>query len=143
MSFKEIIRLISERHTDMAEVTDALSDMMHTVKDRLPEVYKETMYCLEEIAYRITPEEARQIVKGMRPYGQKWDYDTIKAFLATKGITAVCKYYLCMNMYYNDSHDTAEMVGRGEDPEFYFSLAKDFINDIDGKDFKVEKYFTA
>lgn len=43
-----------------------------------------------------------------------------------------------MNMYYNDSHDTAEMVGRGEDPEFYFSLAKDFINDIDGKDFKVE-----
>lgn len=35
------------------------------------------------------------------------------------------------------------MVGRGEDPEFYFSLAKDFINDIDGKDFKVEKYFTA
>lgn len=70
MSFKEIIRLISERHTDMTEVTDALSDMMHTVKDRLPEVYKETMYCLEEIAYRITPEEARQIVKGMRPYGQ-------------------------------------------------------------------------
>lgn len=47
MSFKEIIRLISERHTDMTEVTDALSDMMHTVKDRLPEVYKETMYCLE------------------------------------------------------------------------------------------------
>ena len=83
MSFKEIIRLISERHTDMTEVTDALSDMMHTVKDRLPEVYRETMYCLEEIAYRITPEEARQIVKGMRPYGQKWDYDTIKAFLAT------------------------------------------------------------
>lgn len=34
MSFKEIIRLISERHTDMTEVTDALSDMMHTVKDR-------------------------------------------------------------------------------------------------------------
>ena len=50
MSFKEIIRLISERHTDMTEVTDALSDMMHTVKDRLPEVYRETMYCLEEIA---------------------------------------------------------------------------------------------
>ena len=62
MSFKGIIRLISERHTDMTEVTDALSDMMHTVKDRLPEVYRETMYCLEEIAYRITPEEARQIV---------------------------------------------------------------------------------
>ena len=59
MSFKEIINLISERHGDMTEVTDALSDMMHTVKDRLPEVYKETMYCLEEIAYRITPEESR------------------------------------------------------------------------------------
>ena len=46
-------------------------------------------------------------------------------------------------MDYMTLKEAAEMVGRGEDPEFYFSLAKDFINDIDGKDFKVEKYFTA
>jgi hypothetical protein len=34
-------------------------------------------------------------------------------------------------------------VGKGEDPEFYFSIARDFINDADAKDFKVEKYFLA
>lgn len=54
-----------------------------------------------------------------------------------------CKYYLCMNMAYNDYYKTAESVGKGEDPEFYFSIARDFINDADAKDFKVEKYFLA
>jgi len=143
MNFKEVIYLISEKNADMEEVTDALADLMTTVKDRLPDAYKETMYCLKEIAYRITPEDARRIAKSMRPYGQKWDYDTVKAFIATKGETAACKYYLCMNMYYNDSRDTAEMVGHGDDVEFYFSLAKDFIKDEDAQDFKVERYFTA
>lgn len=139
MTFKEVIHRIPEKDTE--EVTDALADLMTTVKDRLPDAYRETMYCLEEIAYRITPDDARRIVKNMRPYGQKWDYDTIKAFITSKGETAACKYYLCMNMYYNDSRDTAEMVGRGDDVEFYFSLAKDFIKDEDAKAFKVEKYF--
>lgn len=46
-------------------------------------------------------------------------------------------------MYYNDRRDTAEMVGHGDNVEFYFSLAKDFIKDEDAQDFKVEKYFTA
>lgn len=139
-----MIDCISRKGRNIDEVTAVLDDAMGIIKDRMPDLYHETIHQLAAIAYAITPEEARDKVRSMRPYGQKWDYDTVKAFLAAKGINNdVCKYYLCMNMYYNDSHDTAEMVGRGEDPEFYFSLAKDFINDIDGKDFKVEKYFTA
>lgn len=142
--FKDVICRISKKTDDMNEVTEILADAMGIVKDRMPDLYTETMHQLEAIAYAITPEEARDKVRSMRPYGQKWDYETIKAFLASKGITTdACKYYLCMNMAYNDYYKTAESVGKGEDPEFYFSIARDFINDADAKEFKVEKYFSA
>ena len=50
-------------------------------------------------------------------------------------------WYLVMNMTYNDYRNTASLVDMSEDEEFYFSLSKDFIDDIDGKPFKVERYF--
>ena len=142
--FKDVICLISKKTGDMDEVEEILADAMGIIKDRMPDLYHETIHQLEAIAYAITPEEARDKVRSMRPYGQKWNYDTVEAFLAAKGINNdVCKYYLCMNMAYNDYYKTAESVGKGEDPEFYFSIARDFINDADAKDFKVEKYFLA
>lgn len=139
-----MIDCISRKGWNIDEVTAVLDDAMGIIKDRMPDLYHETIHQLAAIAYAITPEEARDKVRSMRPYGQKWDYDTVKAFLAAKGINNdVCKYYLCMNMAYNDYYKTAESVGKGEDPEFYFSIARDFINDADAKDFKVEKYFLA
>lgn len=139
-----MIDCISRKGRNIDEVTAVLDDAMGIIKDRMPDLYHETIHQLAAIAYAISPEEARDKVRSMRPYGQKWDYDTVKAFLAAKGINNdVCKYYLCMNMAYNDYYKTAESVGKGEDPEFYFSIARDFINDADAKDFKVEKYFLA
>lgn len=139
-----MIDCISRKGRNIDEVTAVLDDAMGIIKDRMPDLYHETIHQLAAIAYAITPEEARDKVRSMRPYGQKWDYDTVKAFLAAKGINNdVCKYYLCMNMAYNDYYKTAESVGKGEDPEFYFSIARDFINDADARDFKVEKYFLA
>lgn len=141
--FKDVICRISKKAGDMDEVTEILADTMGTVKDRMPDLYGETMHRLEAIAYAIPLEEARDKVRSMRPYGQKWDYEAVKTFLAAKGITTeICKYYLCMNMSYNDYFKTAESVGKSEDPEFYFSIARDFINDVDAKEFKVEKYFS-
>lgn len=62
--------------------------------------------------------------------------------MRAKGITEDCvSWYLVMNMAYNDYHDTAAMVGMSEDAEFYYSIANNFINDIDGKKYKVAKYF--
>lgn len=142
MCFKDVIRIIAEKTTDMTEVTEIMDCVMDKIKERIPDLYRETMHELKGIAYEITPDEARRIVKAMRPHGQRWDYDTIKSFIETKGTsTKTCEYYLCMNMAYNDYHKTADIVGRGEDPEFYFSIAHDFIEDVDGKDFKVERYF--
>lgn len=74
----------------------------------------------------------------MRPAGQHWTHKQVKEYLATKGIT---DYYLVMNMVFNDYQKTAQLFNLQNDVEFYFSLARDFIEDVDAKPFKVERYF--
>lgn len=69
-------------------------------------------------------------------------YKQVKEYLATKGITdKLTDYYLVMNMVYNDYQRTAQTFGLQSDVEFYFSLARDFIEDVDAKPFKIERYF--
>ena len=140
----DLVNTIIERGRDTDEAMEILHNAICDIKHLNPALYNDTMTKLEAIAYRISPEEAERIVRSMKPFGQKWDYNTIKAYLAPKGIReSVCHYYMVMNMYYNDSRTTAEMVGRAEDPDFYFSLARDFIEDVDGHPLKVERYFAT
>ena len=97
---------------------------------------------MQQIAFRISPAEAEAYVKAMRPAGQHWTYKQVKEYLATKGITErVTDYYLVMNMVFNDYQKTAQLFNLQNDAEFYFSLARDFIEDVDAKPFKVERYF--
>lgn len=46
-------------------------------------------------------------------------------------------------MVYNDFMNTARAYGMQNDVDFFFSLAKDFIEDPDAKPLKVEKYFLS
>jgi hypothetical protein len=46
-----------------------------------------------------------------------------------------------MNMMYNDYFQTASAYKLKDDADFFYDLAKDFIEDVDGVEFKVEKYF--
>lgn len=97
---------------------------------------------MQQVAYKITLPEAENCVKAMRPAGQNWSYKQVKEYLATKGITdRLTDYYLVMNMVYNDYQRTAQTFGLQSDVEFYFSLARDFIEDVDAKPFKIERYF--
>lgn len=138
----DLVQTITEKHRNTEEAMEILQNAICEIKQVNPALYNDTMYKLEALAYKISHEDAERIVRTMKPYGQKWDYATIKAYLMPKGVhEKVCEYYMVMNMYYNDSRSTAEMVGRAEDPDFYFSLAKDFIEDVDAKPFKVERYF--
>ncbi len=50
----------------MDEVEEVLADAMDIIKDRMPDLYHETIHQLEAIAYAITPEEARDKVRSMR-----------------------------------------------------------------------------
>lgn len=97
---------------------------------------------MQHIAYKITPTEAETYVKAMRPTGQHWTYKQVQEYLATKSITTqITEYYLVMNMVYNDYQKTAQLFNLQSNVEFYFSLARDFIEDVDAKPFKVERYF--
>ena len=117
-------------------------DMMTKLERKAPELYENTMEELEKLAYKIPRDEAEQIVRNMRPKGQYWTYTQVMDLVKSKGIDkCFVSWYLVMNMMYNDYCNTAKMYGLHNDVDFYFSLAKDFIEDPDAKPMKVEKYF--
>lgn len=104
--------------------------------------YDELVDEMETLYYCMEPQEAEAIVRAMKPFGQFWSRSDIEAFLKGKGIDDhLCKWYLVMNMARNDYYNTAKMVGKQDDADFYYSIARDFIMDPDGGKHKVGKYF--
>ena len=124
--------------------TKEMIDAIVALTPKMPNAQRdEFLREMECIAYTYTADEAKHVVQKMTPYGEHWSMDKIKAYLADKKIQhgQCLHYYLVMNMMYNDYWLTAEAFGQKENPDFYFSLAKNFIEDPDGVPFKVEKYF--
>ena len=97
---------------------------------------------LEDIVCRIDDDEAHNIVTAMQPFGEKWSIDDIGSFIASKGIpeNERVNYYLVMNTMYNDHRETAKRYGL-DNADFYYALAREFIQDVDGKPHKVSRYF--
>lgn len=97
---------------------------------------------LECLAYTFTPEEAKATVQKMVPYGEHWSLEKVKELLKSKGIENEClRYYMVMNMMYNDYCKVANDFGLKDNVDFYFEMSKAFILDPDGVSYKVEKYF--
>ena len=143
--YREAIEHIENKHEkfeEMVEFKVALDEMMHKLDKYYPEVYKEFVTKLEEIAFEIPLDRAQKIVRSMKPFGEHWSFETVKKFVEDKGVYNKCiQYYLVMNMVYNDYYDVATNFGHQTDVEFYYELAHAFINDEDGKKVKVERYF--
>lgn len=95
-----------------------------------------------EKVYHFSMEHAEHIVQNMKPYGQVFSImqceDIIPEHLDEY---EYIRYYLCINMYANDSKSVAEALGVPLD-KFCYHMAHSFINDIDAGEYKVEKYFT-
>lgn len=106
------------------------------------ELHDSTMDSLEDLVCEIDEDEAEDIVRAMHPYGEKWPRAEIKAFIGGKGVAKehCLHYYLVMNMMFNDHRDTGKKYGMDR-TDFYFDLAKEFIEDPDAKPHKVEHYF--
>lgn len=137
----ELIKKIVERHGAEA-LEDLLDIILCDIKISSPELFNKEIERLEASLYAIHRPEAERIVKTMRPFGEHWTYEQIEEFIHGKGVAEhICEWYLVMNMVYNDYHKTAEMVGKDADAEFYYSLARDFIDDADGRPHKVGWYF--
>lgn len=138
MDIKELIKAVHAKGEQ--------EELMHVIgwwyEKTDPALRKTVCEKLEKLAYKITLQDAEQIVRNMQPRGQYWSAKQIKEYLATKGEEEeYINYYLVMNMAYNDYYGTAKLFGLQNDPEFFYSIAKDFICDQDAKPFKVEKYF--
>ena len=124
------------------EVWTISEDMLNTLARKDPMMFDEYIDKLEHLAYRIPKEEAERIVRAMRPKGQYWSYTQVYDLVKSKGVTGDwVNWYLVMNMVYNDFCATAKHFGLHNDVEFFYHLAKDFIEDPDAKPMKVEKYF--
>lgn len=125
------------------EVWAISEDMLNKLSRKDPALYGEYISSLEHLAYRIPKDEAERIVRNMRPKGQYWTYAQVMDLVKSKGVAGDwVNWYLVMNMVYNDYCDTAKRYGLHNDPDFFYHLAKDFIEDPDAKPMKVEKYFT-
>ena len=124
------------------EVWTISEDMLNKLARKDPMMFDEYIEKLEHLAYRIPKEEAERIVRAMRPKGQYWSYTQVYDLVKSKGVTGDwVNWYLVMNMVYNDFCATAKHFGLQNDVEFFYHLAKDFIEDPDAKPMKVEKYF--
>ena len=124
------------------EVWTISEDMLNKLSRKDPMMYDEYIDKLERLAYRIPKDEAESIVRAMRPKGQYWSYTQVMDLVKSKGVTGEwVNWYLVMNMVYNDFCATAKHFGLQNDVEFFYHLAKDFIEDPDAKPMKVEKYF--
>lgn len=124
------------------EVWTISEDMLNKLARKDPMMFDEYIDKLERLAYRIPKDEAERIVRAMRPKGQYWSYDQVMDLVKSKGVTGDwVNWYLVMNMVYNDFCATAKHFGLQNDVEFFYHLAKDFIEDPDAKPMKVEKYF--
>lgn len=125
------------------EVWTISEDMLNKLSRKDPMMFDEYMDKLERLAYRIPKDEAERIVRAMRPKGQYWSYTQVMDLVKSKGVTGDwVNWYLVMNMVYNDFCATAKHFGLQNDVEFFYHLAKDFIEDPDAKPMKVEKYFS-
>lgn len=138
-----IKKVLSKDDKGLECIVDTLEETLCYLQRIDEKMYKHIKESLEAKAYEISPEDAKEIVQRMKPMGQQWNWSQIEEYIASKGIDQSCteKWYLVMNMVYNDYYDTAKTYGHLNDVEFFFHLAKDFIEDPDAKPLKVEKYF--
>jgi predicted transcriptional regulator len=139
VNFASIISQIEEQGK-----TKQMIETLIPMFDVLPKELKTHAYKqLQCIAYTFSLEEANKIVLHMSPYGQHWTYEQIVEFVKTKNVdpNQYIHYYLVMNMTYNDYYQTAEIFGLKNNTDFFYWLSKNFIEDPDATEFKVEKYF--
>ena len=143
MDIEDIIQKIVDngRVEDMQELSDILEDTIETLQEYYPEEYRKYEKKLYEMAYGcvLNREIATEIVRKMRPYGEKWAIEETSEIQRNYGLSfRDYDFYVVINSAYNDYNDIF-----GEDIDKYVRFAIDFINDEDAKQDKVYIYYTT
>lgn len=143
MDIEEIIETIvnNGRVEDMQELSDMLEDTLEDMKEYYPEEYKKYEIKLYEMAYGcvLNEEMAKDIVRKMRPFGEKWRIEETSNIQKDFGLNfREPDFYIVMNSAYNDYNNLFR-----DNIEMYVQFASDFINDEDAKRDKVYLYYTT
>lgn len=141
--YEDLIKKIREKDIPTTDSDSIIKWAFDALEKSDSRMYKEIMQKMENMAYSISHAQAESIVKSMRPRGQVWSMEQVKEYVKSKGVhDDYCDWYLVMNMCYNDFYSTAKMYGLQNETDFYYNLAKDFIEDPDAEPHKVAKYFS-
>lgn len=143
--YAELIDKIREKHISHEILDELMEYGFSSLAKSDKNSYNSIMQKMENLAYKLTREEAEDIVCEMEPRGEKWTYSQIANFVKGKNIEQddYVDWYLAMNMAYNDYYPTASNYGLQNDDMFYFHIAHDFIKDEDACPHKVVKYFAG
>lgn len=127
---------------DREDLEEIICEMLEEAEHLSSSEYIKFKHFIEEKIYHFNKAQAEHIVQNMKPYGQVFSMAQCKEIIP-EHLEEYCyiRYYLCMNMYANDSKSVSEALNVPLD-KFCYHMAHTFINDIDAGEYKVEKYFT-
>lgn len=125
---------------EMEELSDILVQVVDIVKKYDEDCYNKYKMKLYKMAYgnQLTEDMAEDIVKRMKPSGERWSIDETEQMQRDYGINDIkpAEFYSVINMAFNDFRNVF-----GDNLEMYIRYTEAFINDEDAKQGKVLNYF--
>lgn len=125
---------------EMEELSDILVEVVDIIKKYDEDCYDEYKKKLYKMAYgnQINEEVAEDIVREMKPVGQRWSIGETEQMQRDYGMDTIdpVSFYLVMNQGFNDYRDVF-----GDSLDTYIRYTEAFICDEDAKPNKVLNYF--
>lgn len=128
------------RQEDMECLKDMLSDTMYELKDYNEKDFKKYKNKIKGMAYdyQLDEEMARDIVENMKPLGEYWSMETVASAIGNDN-HRLEDMYVVLNSLANDYQGIVSL----DDTETYVKLAHAWLDDVDGGEHKVWKYFVG
>lgn len=132
---KLLTTAITSGEVGLDELKDLFIDLFDELKRNDKEMYNDLSLKIYKHIYgnTITKDCAEEIVRKMKPYGEKWTYEGVQNY--NKGYNQ-SEFYLVMNMFYNDY---GKIIGN--DNSNYVRFTEAWLDDKDAKENKTFDYF--
>ena len=125
---------------EMEELSDILVEVVDIIKKYDEDCYDEYKKKLYKMAYgnQINEEVAKEIVREMKPTGQRWSINETEQMQRDYGMDNIdpVSFYLVMNQGFNDYRDVF-----GDNLDTYIRYTEAFICDEDAKPNKILNHF--
>ena len=123
---------------DMECLTDIMIDTLNHIKECDYKDYKKNKAKIIGMAYdyKLDKELAKEIVEDMKPLGEYWNMETVYNAIGNDN-HRLEDMYVVMNSLVNDYSN----VISPDEVDIYIKMAHAWIDDVDGKENKVWKYF--